>query len=218
LPFAVCRLPSPSTATPALAPTSRDVARIPGVSHSTVSWVLQNRRNIEESTRQRVFRALEETSCASPGDRLADSLACGAGDQRDAAVHAYTDASFAHSVRVVIHDPTPPNPLNEYIYLAATPRPEVPSPSAVSAAVRQRDELKRTPSDGDLESYVGPLSYLMTDFDQHSYEAPDAFTRFMTKPKLHAAVRPVKVSGYDRKVPLANDRIVTALENALGQA
>ena len=69
-----------------------------------------------------------------------------------------------------------------------------------------------------IERSVGTLPYLMTDFDQHSYEAPDAFTRFMPKSKLHTAVRPVKVSGYDRKVLLANDRIVTALENDLEPA
>jgi predicted TIM-barrel fold metal-dependent hydrolase len=69
-----------------------------------------------------------------------------------------------------------------------------------------------------IESSVGQLPYLMTDFDQHSYEAPDAFTRFMPKSKLHTAVRPINVSGYDRKVLLANDRIVTALENDLDQA
>ena len=69
-----------------------------------------------------------------------------------------------------------------------------------------------------IEDSVGTLPYLMTDFDQHSYEAPDAFTRFMPKNKLHTAVRPITVSGYDRKVLLANDRIVTALENDLDQA
>ena len=69
-----------------------------------------------------------------------------------------------------------------------------------------------------IESSVGKLPYLMTDFDQHSYEAPDAFTRFMPKRKLHTAVRPIAVPGYDRKVLLANDRIVTALENDLDQA
>jgi predicted TIM-barrel fold metal-dependent hydrolase len=69
-----------------------------------------------------------------------------------------------------------------------------------------------------IESSVGRLPYLMTDFDQHSYEAPDAFTRFMPANKLHTAVRPITVSGYDRKVLLANDRIVTALENDLDQA
>ena len=69
-----------------------------------------------------------------------------------------------------------------------------------------------------IESSVGKLPYLMTDFDQHSYEAPDAFTRFMPKNKLHTAVRPITVSGYDRKVLLANDRVVTALENDLDQA
>jgi predicted TIM-barrel fold metal-dependent hydrolase len=69
-----------------------------------------------------------------------------------------------------------------------------------------------------IQSSVGTLPYLLTDFDQHSYEAPDAFTRFMPSNKLHTAVRPITVSGYDRKVLLANDRIVTALENDLDQA
>jgi predicted TIM-barrel fold metal-dependent hydrolase len=69
-----------------------------------------------------------------------------------------------------------------------------------------------------IQDSVGTLPYLLTDFDQHSYEAPDAFTRYMPKGKLHTAVRPVTVPGYDRKVLLANDRIVTALENDLDQA
>jgi LacI family transcriptional regulator len=41
--------------------TSKDIARIAGVSQSTVSRVLQNRSNVEESTRQRVLKALRET-------------------------------------------------------------------------------------------------------------------------------------------------------------
>ncbi len=69
-----------------------------------------------------------------------------------------------------------------------------------------------------IENTVGTLPYLMTDLDQHSYEATDAFTRFMPKSKLHTAVRPIDAPGYDRKVLLANDRIVTALENDLEQA
>ena len=69
-----------------------------------------------------------------------------------------------------------------------------------------------------IENTVGELPYKMTDFDQHSYEATDAFTRFMPKNKLHTAVRPVEVPGYDRKVLLANDKIVTALENDLDEA
>jgi LacI family transcriptional regulator len=42
-------------------PTSHDIARIAGVSQATVSRVLQNRGNVQESTRQRVLKALEET-------------------------------------------------------------------------------------------------------------------------------------------------------------
>ena len=59
-----------------------------------------------------------------------------------------------------------------------------------------------------IENTVGTLPYLMTDFDQHSYEATDAFTRFMPANKLHTAVRPVEVPGYDRKVLLANNKLL----------
>ncbi|MEU1994113.1 amidohydrolase family protein [Nocardia gamkensis] len=69
-----------------------------------------------------------------------------------------------------------------------------------------------------IQSSVGTLPYLMTDLDQHSYEPADAFTRFMPKNKLHTAVRPIDAPGYDRKVLLANDRIVTALEHDTEQA
>lgn len=69
-----------------------------------------------------------------------------------------------------------------------------------------------------IQNTIGELPYLLTDFDQHSYEAMDAFTRFMPKNKLHTAVRPIEAPGFDRKVLLANDRIVTALEADLEQA
>jgi len=69
-----------------------------------------------------------------------------------------------------------------------------------------------------IESTVGELPYKLTDFDQHSYEAKDAFTRFMPKNKLHTAVRPVKMPGYGREVLMANDRLVTALDIDLDEA
>ncbi|MFB1298562.1 amidohydrolase family protein [Mycobacterium sp. pW049] len=69
-----------------------------------------------------------------------------------------------------------------------------------------------------IENSVGTLPYLMTDFDQHSYEAEDAFTRFMPKDKLRTAVRTISAPGFDHKVLLANDRLVTALENDLDEA
>jgi len=69
-----------------------------------------------------------------------------------------------------------------------------------------------------IQNTVGTLPYLLTDFDQHSYESPDAFTRFMPQKKLHTAVRPIVAPGFNRKVLLANDRIVTALEADLDQA
>jgi hypothetical protein len=68
-----------------------------------------------------------------------------------------------------------------------------------------------------IQDSVGTLPYLLTDFDQHSYEAEDCFTRFMPKKKLDTAVRPI-VAPSGRKVLLANDRIVTAMENDLDKA
>jgi predicted TIM-barrel fold metal-dependent hydrolase len=68
-----------------------------------------------------------------------------------------------------------------------------------------------------IQDSVGVLPYLLTDFDQHSYEAEDCFTRFMPKDKLDIAVRPI-IAPSGRKVLLANDRIVTAMENDLDKA
>jgi len=68
-----------------------------------------------------------------------------------------------------------------------------------------------------IESTVGQLPYQLVDFDQHSYEADDCFTRFMPKAKLDRAVYPIKLAS-GRKVLLANDRVVTALENDLDKA
>lgn len=68
-----------------------------------------------------------------------------------------------------------------------------------------------------IENTVGELPYFLTDFDQHSYEAEDCFTRFMPKAKQDSAIRPI-VAPSGRKILLANDRIVTALENDLDQA
>ena len=68
-----------------------------------------------------------------------------------------------------------------------------------------------------IESTIGELPYKLLDFDQHSYEAEDCFTRYMPKAKLDKAVYPIRLAS-GRKVLLANDRIVTALENDLDKA
>ena len=62
-----------------------------------------------------------------------------------------------------------------------------------------------------IESTVGELPYKLVDFDQHSYESDDCFTRFMPKDKLDTAVYPIK-NASGRKVLLAHNRIVNALE------
>ncbi len=62
-----------------------------------------------------------------------------------------------------------------------------------------------------IQDPVGTLPYRLVDFDQHSYEAQDCFTRFMPKAKLDTAVRPIMLpSGH--KALIANERIVTAFE------
>src|SRR3954451_14163253 len=70
---------------------------------------------------------------------------------------------------------------------------------------------------GLIESTVGELPYKLVDFDQHSYEADDCFTRYMPKSKIDTAIYPIRnASGH--KVLLAHDRIVTALEHDLDNA
>jgi predicted TIM-barrel fold metal-dependent hydrolase len=62
-----------------------------------------------------------------------------------------------------------------------------------------------------IQDSVGTLPYKLLDFDQHSYEAQDCFTRFMPKDKLDTAIRPIMLpSGH--KGLLANERIVNAFE------
>ena len=68
-----------------------------------------------------------------------------------------------------------------------------------------------------IERTAPELPYRMVDFDQHSYEAEDCFTRFMPKAKLDTAVYPIR-SKSGRKILLANNKIVTALEADLDQA
>jgi predicted TIM-barrel fold metal-dependent hydrolase len=68
-----------------------------------------------------------------------------------------------------------------------------------------------------IENSAGQLPYKLLDFDQHSYEADDCFTRYMPKSKLDSAVYPIR-SAAGKKVLLANDRIVTALEADLDRA
>jgi predicted TIM-barrel fold metal-dependent hydrolase len=62
-----------------------------------------------------------------------------------------------------------------------------------------------------IQDTVGPLPYKLVDFDQHSYEAQDCFTRFMPKSKLNTAVHLIDTPT-GGKALLANERIVTAFE------
>ena len=64
-----------------------------------------------------------------------------------------------------------------------------------------------------IKSTVEPLPYKLLDFDQHSYEADDCFTRYMPKDKLDTAIYPVRTAS-GRNALIANDRLVTALETA----
>src|SRR5215218_7100092 len=68
-----------------------------------------------------------------------------------------------------------------------------------------------------IPNTVGKLPYKLLDFDQHSVEAEDCFTRHMPKDKLDTAIRPV-ISASGKKVLLANDRIVSALDHDLDTA
>lgn len=65
-----------------------------------------------------------------------------------------------------------------------------------------------------IHDTVGPLPYLLTDLDQHSYEAEDCFTRYMPKGKIDTAIRAITAPS-GRKILLANDRVVNAIEDDL---
>jgi hypothetical protein len=57
----------------------------------------------------------------------------------------------------------------------------------------------------------------MIDFDNHSYEAKDCFSRFMPKDKIDSAVQLVRLAS-GKEVLLANHKIVNALEADLDKA
>ena len=61
------------------------------------------------------------------------------------------------------------------------------------------------------------LPYTLFDCDTHCYETRDAFTRYMPAGKLETAVTPIRLPS-GKEVLLANDRLVTALEQDLDKA
>ncbi|MGV0656379.1 amidohydrolase family protein [Mycolicibacterium thermoresistibile] len=68
-----------------------------------------------------------------------------------------------------------------------------------------------------IPNTIGELPYKLTDFDQHFYETEDCFTRHMPKKKQDTAIRQITAPS-GRKILLANERIVTALEHDLDKA
>jgi len=68
-----------------------------------------------------------------------------------------------------------------------------------------------------IENTVGELPYKLVDFDQHSYESDDCFTRHMPKDKIDTAIYPIR-NASGRKGLLAHNRIVNALEADLDSA
>ena len=64
---------------------------------------------------------------------------------------------------------------------------------------------------------MAELAFRLFDCDTHCYETRDAFTRFMPAAKIETAVAPIHLAN-GREVLLANDRVVTALEQDLDKA
>ncbi|WP_338837491.1 amidohydrolase family protein [Gordonia polyisoprenivorans] len=62
-----------------------------------------------------------------------------------------------------------------------------------------------------IEDSVGELPYKLVDFDQHSYEAEDCFTRFLPKDKVDTGIYLTRAAS-GKKVLLANNRVVNAME------
>src|SRR5699024_4728809 len=91
-----------------------------------------------------------------------------------------------------------------------------PSRNDSVSHVRQVAPAERLSAMALIENSVGELPYKLLDMDQHSVEAEDCFTRFMPESKIDTAVRPI-ITASGKKVLLANDRIVTALDHNLDQ-
>ena len=62
-----------------------------------------------------------------------------------------------------------------------------------------------------IQDTIGELPYKLIDFDQHSYEAEDCFTRFMPKDKIDTAIQLVATAS-GKKLLLANNRVINAME------
>jgi predicted TIM-barrel fold metal-dependent hydrolase len=62
-----------------------------------------------------------------------------------------------------------------------------------------------------IQDTIGELPYKLVDFDQHSYEAEDCFTRFMPKDKIDTAIQLVATAS-GKKLLLANNRVINAME------
>lgn len=62
-----------------------------------------------------------------------------------------------------------------------------------------------------IQDSVGELPYKLVDFDQHSYESDDCFTRFMPKDKTDTAIQLVATAS-GKKLLLANNQVINAME------
>src|SRR5437588_10325313 len=123
----------------------RDVAKLAGVSITTVSHVVNGTRPVAAETKARVLAAIEETGYT--GDAIARSLVTGGTRSLGVAISLVANPYFAELIQAIENEATKAG----YTLLLVDTRDQVDAEQAAVRALRSRrvDVMLLTPSDGE---------------------------------------------------------------------
>ncbi|OLF15637.1 LacI family DNA-binding transcriptional regulator [Actinophytocola xanthii] len=134
----------------------RDVARLAGVSITTVSHVVNSTRAVAPETRAKVLDAIEQTGYT--GDAIARSLVTGGTQSLGVAISLVANPHFAELIRAIEHEAT----RSGYTLVLADTHDDPETERSAVRMLRSRrvDGLVLTPSPRDSGSVVPELKRL----------------------------------------------------------